>query len=165
MKKHIPCPQCNASITVYKNPTPTTDVIIYDPQNKQRGVVLIERVNEPYGFALPGGFIDEGESVEQAAVREMLEETNLNVELDGVLGVYSAPNRDPRFHTMSVVFIGKACNPEDLCAGDDAKHAAFYALDALPPLAFDHAKILQDYVAYVEKKRTLAPIECPIQTS
>ncbi len=159
MEKHIPCPQCDASITVYKNPAPTTDVIIYDPNNRQKGVVLIERVNAPHGFALPGGFIDEGESVEHAAVREMLEETNLQVELEGLLGVYSAPDRDPRFHTMSVVFVGKACNPEALQAGDDAQHAAFYALDALPKLAFDHAKILQDYMHFLEKKRTLAPLE------
>ncbi len=159
MEKHIPCPKCDASIKIYKNPAPTTDVIIYDPYDIQRGVVLIERVNEPFGFALPGGFVDEGESVEQAAVREMQEETNLQVELEGLLGVYSAPNRDPRFHTLSIVFVGKACNPQSLCAGDDAKHAAFYPLNALPPLAFDHAKILQDYVAFLEKRRPLAPVE------
>ncbi len=158
MKTNIPCPHCGIAIATYKNPTPTTDVIIYDPEHSNLGIVLIERVNEPLGFALPGGFVDEGESVEQAAVREMHEETGLTVELQGLLGVYSHPKRDPRSHTLSVVYVGKALNAQDLCAGDDAKHAAFYALDALPPLVFDHMQILDDYKLFLAGKRQLAPI-------
>ncbi len=158
MKKYIPCPQCGTEITTYKNPAPTTDVIIYDPSDITKGVVLIERQNPPYGFAIPGGFVDEGESVEHAAVREMLEETNLKVELEGLLGVYSRPDRDPRSHTISIVFVGKALNPQELCAGDDAKHAAFYSLDACPTLAFDHGEVLEDYKLFLAHKRYLAPI-------
>ncbi len=142
----------------YRNPFPTTDVVIYDPQNIARGIVLIERLNEPHGFALPGGFVDYGESVEHAAIREMREETSLHVELEGLLGVYSTPTRDPRFHTMSVVYVGIATNPQALCAGDDAKNVAFYALDALPPLAFDHATIVEDFKAFLAHTRPLAPL-------
>ncbi len=159
MEKHIPCPKCDASIVIYKNPAPTTDVIIHDSNDITRGIVLIERINPPHGFALPGGFVDEGESVEHAAIREMQEETGLEVELIGLLGVYSKPHRDPRFHTMSVVFVGKTCNAQKICAGDDAKNANFYSLDNLPTLAFDHAKIVQDYKLFLENKRNLAPIE------
>ncbi len=97
MQKELTCPACGHSVIQYLNPAPTTDVVIYDPE---RGVVVIERVNEPHGFALPGGFVDDGEQVEHAAVREMREETGLDVELLGVLGVYSRPDRDPRRHTM-----------------------------------------------------------------
>ncbi len=158
MEKKLDCPQCGATVISYRNPFPTTDVIIYDPENSARGVVLIERMNPPYGFAIPGGFIDYGESAEHAAVREMREETSLDVELLGLLGVYSAPHRDPRSHTMSVVYVGKATNPDALCAGDDAKHAAFYPLNALPELAFDHGAVLEDFKQFLQNKRTLAPI-------
>ncbi len=153
------CPQCKSPVVRYRNPFPTTDVIIYDADNPERGIVLIERVNEPYGFAIPGGFVDMGERVEHAAVREMREETSLDVELMGLLGVYSDPSRDPRFHTMSIVYVGKAKNADALCAGDDAKHAAFYPLDALPPLAFDHAKVIEDYKLFLAQKRPLAPLD------
>mgnify|MGYP000438845280 FL=1 len=78
MQKELTCPACGHSVIRYLNPAPTTDVVIYDPE---RGVVVIERVNEPHGFALPGGFVDDGEQVEHAAVREMREETGLDVEL------------------------------------------------------------------------------------
>ena len=157
MQKHTPCPHCGGLITAYCNPTPTVDVVIYAPA---RGVVLIERANPPHGYALPGGFIDEGETAEAAAVREMREETSLDVTLDGLLGVYSHPKRDPRMHTMSVVFVGHAANPDALRAGDDARKASFYALDAVPsPLAFDHAQILEDFRAVLRSERTLAPIQ------
>lgn len=157
MKKTVACPHCGKPYSCYRNPSPTTDVVIYDPA---RGVVIIERRNEPYGFALPGGFINEGEQAERAAIREMKEETNLDIELEGLLGVYSTPHRDPREHTLSVVFAGKAKNPDALKAGDDAGKAAFYSLDALPhPLAFDHARILDDFKKVVRHERQLAPIE------
>lgn len=157
MYKNIICPHCQGSIPCYANPVPTTDVIIYVPE---RGVVIIRRRNIPVGYALPGGFIDEGETAECAAVREMREETSLDVTLTGLLGVYSRPDRDPRSHTLSIVFVGKPTNPDALCAGDDAADAAFYPLDALPePLVFDHADILRDFHDVLTGKRMLAHIQ------
>ena len=157
MQKELTCPACGHSVIRYLNPAPTTDVVIYDPE---RGVVVIERVNEPHGFALPGGFVDDGEQVEHAAVREMREETGLDVELLGVLGVYSRPDRDPRRHTMSVVFVGRPRDAAALKAGDDAARAAFYPLDRLPqPICFDHARILADFGRWLAGERTLAPVE------
>ncbi len=157
MKKEIICPHCGKGFEVYANPTPTTDVIIYDPK---KGIVIISRKNFPYGYALPGGFIDAGETAEHAAVREMKEETGLDVKLLGLLGVYSHPDRDPRQHTMSVVFVGAALDPDKLEAGDDAGAAAFYPLDALPEgFAFDHEKIINNFKEYLAHKRTLAPVE------
>lgn len=157
MLKQVTCPHCGKTFPMYANPTPTTDVIIYD---SKKGIVIIERKNEPHGFALPGGFIDAGETVEQAAMREMREETNLDVKLEGLLGVYSKPDRDPRQHTMSVVFVGKAQDPDKLHAGDDAGQAAYYPLDKLPsPFAFDHEKIIADFKEYLAGKRNLAAVE------
>jgi len=156
MKKDVKCPHCEAVISMYANPKPTVDVIIYE---KELGIVLIERENFPFGFALPGGFIDEGEGAEDAAIREMKEETSLDVEILGLLGVYSDPGRDPRHHTLGVVYVGKALDVKDINAGDDAKSAIFYALDDLPPvMAFDHAKIIVDFKKYLNKERELIPI-------
>ena len=157
MRKEVVCPHCGKPYSCYRNPTPTADVIIYDPN---LGVVIIRRSNIPLGFALPGGFIDEGETAEAAAKREMLEETGLEVELIGLLGVYSAPDRDPRQHTLTSVFVGLAKDVSQLNAGDDAADAAFYKLDALPsPLVFDHAKVLADFKEWVLGARTLAKIQ------
>jgi len=159
MKQHLICPHCGKPFSRYRNPTPTVDIIIYEPG---RGVVIIERGNAPLGFALPGGFIEEGEPAEAAALREAHEETGLLVHLTGLLGVYSQPDRDPRQHTLSVVFTGKANTPEALCAGDDAAKAAFYLLDALPaPLAFDHAGILTHFREVLAGQRHLAAIQSP----
>jgi 8-oxo-dGTP diphosphatase len=119
------------------------DVVIY---HAERGVVLVRRKNPPYGWALPGGFVEYGETVEGAAVREAGEETALRVRLTALLGVYSDPARDSRMHTISTVFTGTAENPDEVRGGDDAQEARFFALSALPePLAFDHGKILQDF--------------------
>ncbi len=108
------------------------------------GIVLIERRNPPHGFALPGGFVDYGETVEIAAVREAREETSLSVELVALLGVYSDPARDSRQHTVSTVFVAKA--EGTLKGADDAKTAFIARLDQLPsPLCFGHAQILEDY--------------------
>lgn len=157
MKKKVVCPHCGKEYSAYRNPTPTTDVVIYSPK---RGIVIIKRANIPLGYALPGGFVDEGEQVEKAAIREMREETGLDVELVGLLGVYSRPDRDPRQHTVSTVFVGTPRDPDKLKAGDDAAGAAFYSLYALPePIVFDHSKIIADFRSYLDGKRTLAPIE------
>ena len=160
MQRQVRCPHCSKAYAAYRNPTPTTDVIIYTPE---RGVVVIRRANPPLGYALPGGFIEEGESAEAAALREAQEETGLVVELTGLLGVYSRPDRDPRQHTLSVVFTGRPLHPEALRAGDDAAQAAFYPLEALPtPLAFDHADILTDFCLVLAGKRTLAGLQPPV---
>lgn len=128
-----------------RNPYPTADVIV----ELDDGIVLIKRKNPPLGWAIPGGFIDAGESVEEAAVREIAEETGLVVSLTDILSVYSSPDRDPRFHTMSVVFIGIGSG--NISAGDDAVEASIFTRSNLPePLAFDHKKILDDYFRYKE---------------
>ena len=150
------CPHCGGTVREYSNPAPTVDVVIHD---RELGVVLIERANIPYGFALPGGFVEVGERVEDAAVREMREETGLDVELTGLLGVYSRPDRDPRGHTISTVFTGRAKDPVVLLAGDDARRADFYPLNALPGgIVFDHAEILHDFMKVLAGLRTLAPV-------
>lgn len=157
MKKEVVCPHCGKPYSCFRNPAPTADVVIYEPG---RGVVIIRRKHAPLGFALPGGFIDEGEQAEAAAVREMREETGLDVELTGLLGVYSRPKRDPRQHTLTVVYTGRARNPEAVMAGDDAAHAAFYPLDDLPaPLVFDHAEILEHFRQTLSGQRAVAAIQ------
>ncbi len=154
-KKELCCPRCGAVVESYRNPAPTVDMIIHVPE---RGVVLVERGRPPYGHALPGGFIEEGETAEEAAVREAMEETGLRITLEGLLGVYSDPARDPRRHTMSVVYIAHTDCPESLQAGDDAAGAAFYPLDALPRLVFDHERILEDFRAVLGGKRRAADL-------
>ncbi len=142
------CPHCGKAVEKYKNPLPTVDVVIFDPG---RGVVLVKRKNEPHGWALPGGFVDYGERVEAAAIREAREETGLEVRLTRLLGVYSAPDRDPRHHTLSVVFVGQALNPSELKAADDATSAEFFPLNRWPePVVFDHRDILNDFSKIVE---------------
>ena len=144
MKIKTKCPSCGSAVETWRNPLPTVDVIIHVPD---LGVLLIERANEPHGWALPGGFVDYGESCEAAAVREAKEETGLDVRLKGLLGVYSDPGRDPRHHTLSVVYMAEAADPGSLEAGDDAANARFFPLGDYPALAFDHAGILEDYAA------------------
>ena len=130
-----------------RNPAPTVDIII---ELDRGGIVLIKRKNPPPGWALPGGFIDYGESAEEAAVREAREETSLHVQLVELLHVYSDPKRDTRQHTISTVFIAKASGIPH--GADDAAEAQVFTEGNLPSLlAFDHAKILQDYFTY---KRT-----------
>ncbi|BFR48163.1 NUDIX hydrolase [Nitratidesulfovibrio sp. HK-II] len=150
MEHRVPCPHCGGPVVMYRNPAPTVDILIHEPG---RGIVLIRRRNEPPGWALPGGFIDYGESAEAAALREAREETGLNVELTGLVGVYSEPGRDPRHHTLSVVYAarvrgGAAAIPAaGPVAGDDAADARFFAPDDLPhPMAFDHATIIADWL-------------------
>ena len=117
------------------------------------GIVLIERKNKPFGWALPGGFVDYGESLEHAAMREAYEETGLRVTLKRQLKTYSDPDRDPRHHSISTVFIATADGPPT--AGDDAGNSDIFTQQSLPPLVFDHAKILADY--FMLKKEARSP--------
>jgi 8-oxo-dGTP diphosphatase len=133
------CPYCKRTITVHRNPTPTVDIII---EINDR-IVLIKRKNPPFGWALPGGFVDYGESFEAAAVREAREETGLEVTGLYQFHTYSDPGRDTRLHTASTVFIGRADGVPQ--AGDDAGEVELFSRDDLPDLAFDHALILADY--------------------
>jgi len=137
-KKRWVCPLCGK--VYYQNPLPVVDIII----EKEGGIVLIKRKNPPYGWALPGGFVDYGESLEEAVKREAKEETNLNVKKLKQFHTYSDPHRDPRFHTISTVFTGKG--EGELKAGDDAQEIKVFKKKEIPSiLAFDHKRILKDY--------------------
>lgn len=135
-------------------PAPTADVII---ELEGGGIVLVERRYPPPGWALPGGFVELGESAETTAVREAREETGLEVTLSELFHVYSEPGRDPRRHTLTVVYIGRARGVPR--GGDDAAAAAIFDEASLPaPLAFDHDRILGDYFRYRRTgRRPLAP--------
>lgn len=137
-------------------PLLTVDIIIELPDKNNRPIVLIERRYPPLGWALPGGFVDEGESLEQAAVREAREETCLEVKLKTLLGCYSDPSRDKRVYTASAVYIGESTGEPR--AADDAKNLAVFTFDQLPEkLAFDHDLILSDYRHYCETGKLPAP--------
>lgn len=124
----------------FRNPIPTIDIII----EYKGGIVLIKRKNPPEGWALPGGFVDYGESLESAAVREAKEETGLDVHLIRQFHSYSDPGRDPRHHTITTVFIAKGAGKA--VAGDDAKKISVFNLHNLPDqIAFDHRIIIDDY--------------------
>lgn len=141
MKDQLRCPHCGRVVERYRNPFPTVDIII----EVKGGIVLVRRRNPPHGWALPGGFVDYGESLEAAAVREAGEETGLAVSLTGQLGAYSDPDRDPRQHTITVVFTATAHGVPR--AGDDAAGVGIFSRETLPrDLAFDHGRILRDYV-------------------
>jgi len=135
------CPRCQNEIEVYRNPIPTVDIIIEIPS---KGIILIKRKNPPYGWAIPGGFVDYGESLEAAALREAKEETDLEVELVRQFHTYSDPTRDPRHHSISTVYIAKANGIPQ--AKDDAVEIGIFTQANLPDdLAFDHRSILNDY--------------------
>ena len=130
------------------NPIPTVDIII---EVEGGGIVLIMRKNEPIGWAIPGGFVDYGESLEDAAIREAREETSLDVLLEGQLRTYSRPDRDPRQHTISTVFTASGRGTPK--AADDAAEIGVFTEDTLPnPIMFDHREILSDYFRMVRNK-------------
>lgn len=130
-------------------PLLAADVIIELADRPDRPIVLIERLHEPLGWAIPGGFVEIGEKVEQAAIREAREETGLDVRLIALLGLYSRPDRDPRGHTVTAVYVGEAKGMPQ--AADDAKNCRIVRLDErLHPLAFDHAEVLADYARFRE---------------
>lgn len=147
-------------MTEYRNPTPTVDVIInknsrYPAEGKL--ILLISRKNAPLGWALPGGFVDEGESFEHAAVREAKEEVSLDVWLDELFYVYSNPNRDPRQHISTTVYIGHTVGAHDTpVAADDAQIAQYFTESQVKTMiskgeiVFDHARILMDFLKYSE---------------
>ena len=131
----------------YRNPAPTVDIIIELCDRPSRPIILIERKYEPLGWAIPGGFVDYGESVETAAIREAEEEVSLKVELIEQFYVYSDPQRDPRKHTLSIVFIAQAKGEPK--AADDARNLGIFQLWEIPTnLCFDHDRILSDYQRY-----------------
>jgi len=128
-----------------RSPALTVDVIIEIDDGSVKGIVLVKRRNPPPGWALPGGFVDYGETVEAAARREAMEETGLDVALARQFHVYSEPGRDPRGHTISVVFVGSATGSPK--GGDDAAEARVFPVDRLPAdMAFDHRQVIEDYV-------------------
>jgi 8-oxo-dGTP diphosphatase len=129
----------------------TVDLVIETP----RGIVLIDRKNPPCGWALPGGFAEDDESLEDAARREGKEETGLDITLVAVLGVYSAPERDRAEHTISVAFVAKADGIPR--GGDDARAARIFPLEDVPPLCFDHDEMIADYRAWCRTGRCRAP--------
>ena len=137
---YLSCPKCGEKVKSYRNPLPTVDIII----EFNGGIILIDRKNEPYGWAIPGGFVDYGESLEDAACREAEEETSLVISNLRLVGCYSDPNRDKRSHNISTVFA--ACGEGVPQAADDALSLAIFPPDKLPDkLCFDHGKILDDY--------------------
>ena len=142
------CPHCNLTISQPRNPIPTVDVII-EITGK---IVLIKRKNPPFGWALPGGFVDYGESFEDAAVREAFEETGLMLRALEQFHTYSNPNRDTRMHTASTVYLAQS--DEIPTAGDDAAEAGLFAEGDLPELAFDHDRIVADYFAHKKQVRS-----------
>ncbi len=140
-------------MTAYKNPVPTVDIIIEIGDK----IILIERKNPPYGWAIPGGFVDYGESLENAAMREALEETSVHVELYEQFYTYSRPDRDPRHHTITTVFLARALKGIPR-ADDDAKSLELFTSDSLPDtIAFDHRDVLMDYFRYKKTGKRPAP--------
>ncbi len=139
-QRMLTCPHCGEIFSIFDNPKPVVDIII----QHSSGIILIKRKNPPFGWAIPGGFVDYGETVEQAAIREAREETGLELLDLRQFRVYSDPRRDARVHTISTVFLARGAGQPR--AGDDAVELGIFSPDNLPSkLVFDHPQILQDY--------------------
>lgn len=141
MEEYLRCPKCKTAVLKYKNPAPTADVVAIQDGK----VLMILRKNPPKGWALPGGFIEYGETAEQAAARELQEETGLQASRLRLIGVYSDPDRDTRYHTLTVAFAVAVSGT--LRAGDDALEACWFPIGELPDLiAFDHRRVIADAI-------------------
>lgn len=148
---HLQCPSCGTKVNAFRNPVPTVDVIIRIDSR----IILIQRANPPHGWALPGGFVDYGETLEHAAVREAREETSLEIRNLTLLGCYSDPSRDDRLHTISTVFV--ADGEGTPTAADDARSLTLAdPFDPPRPLCFDHEKIIGDYLKKFVLPRSVA---------
>jgi ADP-ribose pyrophosphatase YjhB (NUDIX family) len=147
--ERLHCPRCGAPLDRFDQPRLTVDALVTREPGE---VLLVERGHPPPGWALPGGFVDAGESLEEAVARELEEETGLRARRVRQFHTYSDPGRDPRHPTVSTVFLVDAEGTPR--AGDDAAAARFFPWDALPrPLAFDHERILEDARAWLEEGR------------
>jgi ADP-ribose pyrophosphatase YjhB (NUDIX family) len=148
MKGGATCPACGKEFITRHCPIPTVDILVGRRMGDKNAVILVRRKNPPHGWAIPGGFVEYGERIEDCAVREALEETGLKVSLTGILGVYSDPARDPRFHTISVAYLAEGTGEPR--AGSDAGDVGVFTEDELPAdIAFDHRKILADYFSHL----------------
>jgi 8-oxo-dGTP diphosphatase len=144
LSDRIICPHCNRPTHRFDQPRLTVDAVVRNPDEE---FLLIERKFEPPGWALPGGFVEPGETLETAVLRELMEETGLMGKVVRQFHTYSEPGRDPRHHTVSTVFLVDA--EGELRAGDDAATARFFAPDTLPvPIAFDHSRIVGDVLRF-----------------
>jgi len=142
-RRSVRCPRCGAEVERRRNPFPTVDLILMDAGRS--GVFLVERKNPPHGWALPGGFVEWGESLEEAARREGEEETSLRIRVEEQFRAYGDPDRDPRFHTITVVFA--AVGTGDARGADDARSVRFFRWEELPEkMAFDHRGILGEFL-------------------
>jgi ADP-ribose pyrophosphatase YjhB (NUDIX family) len=156
MIKELKCPHCGKIVKTFRNPLPTVDIIIEMGNHK---IILIKRKNPPPGWAIPGGFVDYGESLEEAAIREAKEETSLEIELIEQFHTYSDPQRDSRQHNISTVYIASGRGTPR--AADDAAELSVFTEDNLPhPLVFDHEKILKDYFNQKQKRQDK---QCPVK--
>lgn len=158
--KIVHCPKCGAAIREYRSPLPTVDIIIQcRRKEREEGLVLIMRNREPRMWALPGGFCEYGESLEEGAVREAKEETGLDIELTEQFYTYSDPSRDPRHHSITTVFLARSMGEPS--AGDDAGEVRIFRRSDIPEtLAFDHKRILDDYFLY-RRRRSRPPPSLP----
>lgn len=139
----------------YPRPMVTVDAIVIKENAETKKVLLIKRLNNPFKdfWALPGGFVDADEDLKQAAIRELKEETSLNINTLKQFAAYGSPGRDPRGHSVSIVYFAKVSEELNAMAGDDAKELAWFDINDLPSLAFDHDEIIEDFIDWINEKK------------